>query len=135
MKLNELLELISQKTGNSVNQSMLADSLGITRQTVSNRIKNESEVTVSETSKFIILGETTEYSGVLMVKLLYHHTITITAKSNRSRPKRFFFFGDFTSSAFCSGAVFVCCSISRCSLYVRQAYCRGFQFRFCQRKP
>jgi len=51
MKLNELLELISQKTGNSVNQSMLADSLGITRQTVSNRIKNESEVTVSELKK------------------------------------------------------------------------------------
>ena len=35
----------------AVNQSMLADALGITRQTISNRIKNESEVTVSELKK------------------------------------------------------------------------------------
>ena len=48
MKLDELITIISSKTGNSINQSMLAESLGITRQTVSNRIKNESEVTVSE---------------------------------------------------------------------------------------
>ncbi len=51
MKLDELITLISQKTGNAINQSMLAESLGITRQTVSNRIKNESEVTVSELFK------------------------------------------------------------------------------------
>lgn len=51
MKLEELMVLISSKTGESINQSMLADSLGITRQTVSNRIKNESEVTVSELIK------------------------------------------------------------------------------------
>lgn len=48
MKLDELILLISNQTGLSVNQSMLAESLGITRQTISNRIKNESEVTVSE---------------------------------------------------------------------------------------
>ena len=48
MKLDELLELISTKTGSVVNQSMLANGLGITRQTVSNRIKNDSQVTVSE---------------------------------------------------------------------------------------
>lgn len=48
MKLDELISLISNQTGITVNQSMLADSLGITRQTISNRIKNESEVTVSE---------------------------------------------------------------------------------------
>ncbi len=51
MKLDELIAIISQKTGTSINQSMLADCLGITRQTVSNRIKNESEVTVSELKK------------------------------------------------------------------------------------
>ena len=48
MKLDELITIISQKTGNFINQSMLAESLGITRQTISNRIKNESQVTVSE---------------------------------------------------------------------------------------
>lgn len=51
MKLDEILVLISQKTGNYINQSMLADSLGITRQTVSNRIKNESQLTVTELKK------------------------------------------------------------------------------------
>lgn len=51
MKLDELLEIISQKTGNGVNQSQLAECLGITRQTVSNRIKKDSQVTVSELKK------------------------------------------------------------------------------------
>lgn len=51
MKLEELLTLIPKKTGNFVNQSLLADSLGITRQTISNRIRNESQVTVSELKK------------------------------------------------------------------------------------
>lgn len=48
MRLDELITIISNKINSPVNQSMLAESLGITRQTVSNRIKNESEVTVSE---------------------------------------------------------------------------------------
>ncbi len=48
MKLDELICLLSSKLGETINQSMLAESLGITRQTVSNRIKNDSEVTVSE---------------------------------------------------------------------------------------
>lgn len=51
MKLDELLSILSKRVGISVNQSMLADALGITRQTISNRIKNESEVTVSELKK------------------------------------------------------------------------------------
>ena len=51
MKLEELLYLIPKKTGNNINQSILAESLGITRQTVSNRIKNSSQVTVQELKK------------------------------------------------------------------------------------
>lgn len=51
MKIDELISLISSRIGVSVNQSMLAESLGITRQTVSNRIKNGSEITVSELQK------------------------------------------------------------------------------------
>ena len=48
MKLDEFIQIISNIAGITVNQSMLADSLGITRQTISNRIKTQSEVTVSE---------------------------------------------------------------------------------------
>ena len=48
---SELLTILSKKTESYVNQSLLAESLGITRQTVSNRIKNESQVTVSELKK------------------------------------------------------------------------------------
>ena len=51
MKLDELLSILYKRVGIAVNQSMLADALGITRQTISNRIKNESEVTVSELKK------------------------------------------------------------------------------------
>ena len=51
MKIEELMSLISSHTQSAVNQSMLAESLGITRQTISNRINNDSEVTVSELQK------------------------------------------------------------------------------------
>ena len=51
MKLREVFEIITKQNGILINQTVLAESLGITRQTVSNRIKNESEVTVSEIQK------------------------------------------------------------------------------------
>jgi len=68
MKLEELMSLISKKTGSYVNQSMLADAFGITRQTISNRIKNASQVTVSELKKIedffhiTLFSEDTNYS-------------------------------------------------------------------------
>ena len=58
MKLENLLTIIPKETGKFINQSMLAESLGITRQTVSNRIKNDSELTVSE------LKKVEEYFGI-----------------------------------------------------------------------
>ena len=51
MRLEDLLTILSKKTESYVNQSLLAESLGVTRQTISNRIKNESQVTVSELKK------------------------------------------------------------------------------------
>ena len=51
MKLKNLTILLSNALGEPINQSMIANSLGITRQTISNRIKNDSELTVSELAK------------------------------------------------------------------------------------
>lgn len=48
MKIEELIKIIHNISGITVNQSMLAEAFGITRQTISNRIKSHSEVTVSE---------------------------------------------------------------------------------------
>ncbi|MCM1264678.1 MAG: S24 family peptidase [Candidatus Gastranaerophilales bacterium] len=51
MKIIEILEIINKKTGMPVNQSTLAKSLEVTRQTICNRVKNNSELTVSEVHK------------------------------------------------------------------------------------
>lgn len=51
MKLKDMTNILTNALGTSVNQSMLATSLGITRQTISNRIKNDSELTVAELTK------------------------------------------------------------------------------------
>ena len=51
MKVTELLNLIQNKTQKEINQSMIAKALGVTRQTISNRIRNNSEITISELVK------------------------------------------------------------------------------------
>ena len=51
MKIKELLDLINSKSENPVNQSQIAKWLGITRQTISNRVRNNSEITLSELQK------------------------------------------------------------------------------------
>lgn len=51
MKIKDLTTLITRKAGIPVNQSMIAEVLGVTRQTISNRIKTNSELTVSELNK------------------------------------------------------------------------------------
>ena len=51
MKIQDLITIVTQKSGLAVNQSMIAEILGVTRQTISNRIRNDSELTVSELVK------------------------------------------------------------------------------------
>lgn len=48
MKITELLDLIAKRSDIPATQSLLAKGLGITRQTINNRIRNNSEVTMSE---------------------------------------------------------------------------------------
>ena len=52
MNITELLNLAQEKFGENVSQSMLAKALGVTRQTINNRIRNNSEITISELIKF-----------------------------------------------------------------------------------
>jgi phage repressor protein C with HTH and peptisase S24 domain len=51
MKIAELLDLIRKKTLENVNQSIISKALGVTRQSVNNRIRNNSEITISELQK------------------------------------------------------------------------------------
>ena len=51
MKLTEILNLVQEKTKDTVNQSMIAKALNVTRQTISNRVRSNSELTISELEK------------------------------------------------------------------------------------
>ncbi len=88
MKLEELINIISEKSGQAINQSMLAESLGITRQTVSNRIKNESEVTVSELKRaevfFKINILTTQINNTQEIAYIDYYTDVFASCGNGS---------------------------------------------------
>ena len=80
MKLDELLAILSKKTESYVNQSLLAESLGVTRQTISNRIKNESQVTVSELKKIedffgISLFNNSDYNNSEIINIDYYSDV------------------------------------------------------------
>lgn len=80
MKLDELLAILSKKTESYVNQSLLAESLGVTRQTISNRIKNESQVTVSELKKIedffgISLFNNSDYNNSEITNIDYYSDV------------------------------------------------------------
>ena len=51
MRLNEVFEIIIKQKGMPISQSTMAKGLGVTRQTINNRIRSNSEVTVSEIRK------------------------------------------------------------------------------------
>ena len=89
MKLDELIRLISDKTGNIINQSALAESLGITRQTISNVFCYNGEFFVKRLSKnldeIIIKSDNPEYrirniSGKAVENLILIGKIVATIK-------------------------------------------------------
>lgn len=51
MNIAELLILLENTSKNTVNQNMLSKAWGITRQSINNRIRKNSEVTISELRK------------------------------------------------------------------------------------
>lgn len=51
MKLNELIDIASKKSKTAVNQAMISRALGVTRQSINNRLRNDSEVTMTEVEK------------------------------------------------------------------------------------
>jgi len=67
MKISELINLISLKLNRNFTQSDLARGLDITRQSVSNRIRNNSEVTISELQKI------EEYIGIKLFETKFRN--------------------------------------------------------------
>lgn len=76
MKIKNLTMLLTTALGEPVNQTMIANSLGITRQTISNRIKNDSELTVSELAKiekYFNVNITNQVKGVSSNEVLINY--------------------------------------------------------------
>ena len=51
MKLSELIDIVNKRASQTVNQAMISRALGVTRQSVNNRLRNDSEVTITELKK------------------------------------------------------------------------------------
>lgn len=82
MKLKNLTTLLTNALGTPINQSMLAQSLGITRQTISNRVKNDSELTVSELAKiekYFNVNITNQVKGLSSDEILINYYPNIFA--------------------------------------------------------
>lgn len=78
MKIKELLDLIEKKSAVRINQSMISRALGVTRQNIYNRIKNNSEITISELEKiqdFFGLNLMGNNNGNGMIKIDYYPEI------------------------------------------------------------
>lgn len=84
MKLEELIPLISNIAGIQVNQSLLAESLGITRQTISNRIKTQSEVTVSELRRVEDFFKISIFNSVADIAYIDYYTDVFASCGNGS---------------------------------------------------
>ena len=54
MKLSELIDIVNKRSNKTVNQAMISRALGVTTQSVNNRLRNDSEVTITKKKKVLV---------------------------------------------------------------------------------